>query len=331
MSAQISSVTIPDLPQVIDLLITDAAQRHRTNPALWPIVGNAHQCIGDAVRTALDKNSTFEELWLLAQDSGRTIGVSRAMLLPIPPIYAGKSGLPGLILDDCFTAEDAPLGAEEALLLATENSLQDFGATLLLASCLAEGQRRALLERHGYKAITLYMGKVGFEADNRIDNVRPANSADIPGIVAASSKHRETLSQISARFWNIHPDADERFGGWMKVSLGLPDRDMFVVDGTERVEGYIIAQPIAALLVPVAHEIKAMGVIDDFYHSDFAHISEIANDGMGAANLLLAAESAFAERNVDAALVVCPAGWSSKISVLEQQGYRPAKVWMLKD
>jgi len=331
MSAQIRSITVTDLPQVVDLLIADAEQRHMKNPMLWPVVENVYQHIDDAVRTALNKNSTFEELWLLAQDSGRTIGVSHALMLPIPPIYAGESGLPGLILDDCFTVEDAPLGSEESLLLATETALRDSGATLLLASCLAEGQRRSLLERHGYKAITLYMGKVGFEADNAIDNVRPANLDDIPGIVTASSKHRATLSQISTRFWNIHPDADERFGGWMKVSLGLTDRDMFVVDGAGQVEGYIITQPISRLLVPTAHEIKELGVIDDFYHVDFAHISEIANDGRGVSNLLLAAESAFAGRNVEAALVVCPAGWISKISVLEQQGYRPAKVWMLKD
>jgi hypothetical protein len=295
------------------------------------MVANIHEHLDDAVTTALNKNSTFEELWLLAQDSGRTIGVARAMMLPIPPIYAGKSGLPGRILGDCFTAKDAPLATEESLLLATETALRDSGATLLLASCLAEGQRRSLLERHGYKAITLYMGKVGFEADNLIDNVRPANSDDIPGIVAASAKHRDTLSQISDRFWNIHPDADERFGNWMKVSLGLTDRDMLVAGGAGQVQGYIIAQPISALLVPTAHEVKALGVIDDFYHVDFAHISEVENDGMGAANLLLAAESAFAERNVEAALVVCPAGWASKISVLEQQGYQSAKVWMLKD
>jgi hypothetical protein len=295
------------------------------------MVANIHEHLDDAVTTALNKNSTFEELWLLAQDSGRTIGVSRAMMLPIPPIYAGKSGLPGLILGDCFTAKDAPLATEESLLLATESALRDSGATLLLASCLAEGQRRSLLERHGYKAITLYMGKVGFEADNLIDNVRPANSDDIPGIVAASAKHRDTLSQISDRFWNIHPDADERFGNWMKVSLGLTDRDMLVAGGAEKVQGYIIAQPVSRLLVPTAHEIKELGVIDDFYHVDFAHISEVENDGMGAANLLRAAESSFAKRNVKAALVVCPAGWASKISVLEQQGYQSAKVWMLKD
>jgi hypothetical protein len=117
----------------------------------------------------------------------------------------------------------------------------------------------------------------------------------------------------------------------MKVSLGLTDRDMFVAGGAGQVQGYIIAQPVSRLLVPTAHEIKELGVIDDFYHVDFAHISEVENDGMGAANLLLAAESAFAERNVEAALVVCPAGWASKISVLEQQGYQSAKVWMLKD
>ena len=36
------------------------------------------------------------------------------------------------------------------------------------------------------------------------------------------------------------------------------------------------------------------------------------------------------ERDTDSALVVCPAAWPSKISLLERRGYRTAKLWMLK-
>ena len=32
----------------------------------------------------------------------------------------------------------------------------------------------------------------------------------------------------------------------------------------------------------------------------------------------------------DSALVVCPAAWPSKISLLERSGYRTAKLWMLR-
>jgi len=30
------------------------------------------------------------------------------------------------------------------------------------------------------------------------------------------------------------------------------------------------------------------------------------------------------------ALVVCPAAWAAKIALLEQEGYRTAKLWMIK-
>ena len=43
-----------------------------------------------------------------------------------------------------------------------------------------------------------------------------------------------------------------------------------------------------------------------------------------------AAESAFARRDFRAALAVCPAAWTSKKAFLETQGYRAAKMWLLK-
>jgi hypothetical protein len=33
---------------------------------------------------------------------------------------------------------------------------------------------------------------------------------------------------------------------------------------------------------------------------------------------------------VPGALVVCPAAWPSKVSLLERSGYRNAELWMLK-
>jgi hypothetical protein len=45
---------------------------------------------------------------------------------------------------------------------------------------------------------------------------------------------------------------------------------------------------------------------------------------------LAAAESAFARRGFTTALVVCPAAWTAKVSVLEQAGYKTAKLWLLK-
>ena len=63
---------------------------------------------------------------------------------------------------------------------------------------------------------------------------------------------------------------------------------------------------------------------------DYADILALSADASSGANLLAAAESAFARRAIDGALVVCPAGWSSKISLLERRGYQTAKLWMLR-
>jgi hypothetical protein len=116
----------------------------------------------------------------------------------------------------------------------------------------------------------------------------------------------------------------------MRRSLTLNDRDMLVAAGSGGIHGYIIAQPCSPLLVPSAHEVTAIGAIDDFYDGDFTNVSVVSNEGATGENLLAAAESTFARRGVDSALVVCPAAWSSKVSLLERRGYRTAKLWMLR-
>jgi hypothetical protein len=204
------------------------------------------------------------------------------------------------------------------------------GAPRLIASCPAAGPLRALYERHGYEPVTLYMVKHGFRTDALPSNVRKAGAEDFPGIVKLSTEHRRMLARINSRFWHIHPEADSRFEAWMRRSVTFKDRDMLVASAAGEIRGYVIAQPIAPLLVPPAHDIAAMGVIDDFYAKDFADISALAADASSGASLLTAAEGAFARRAIDSALVVCPAGWSSKISLLEQRGYRTAKLWMLR-
>jgi hypothetical protein len=199
----------------------------------------------------------------------------------------------------------------------------------LVASYQAAGPLRRLYERHGYEPVTLYMAKHRLGSDG-LPGVQPAGAEHVPGIVKRGAEHRRALARINPGFWHIHPEADSRFDAWMRRSLTLKDRDMFVAVEAGRVHGYVIAQPISPLLVPVAHEVAAIGVIDDFYDDDFADVSAVSNGGSNGENLLAAAESAFARRHVDSILVVCPAAWSSKISVLEQRGYRAAKLWMLR-
>ncbi|MDJ0820373.1 MAG: hypothetical protein QNJ09_01015 [Paracoccaceae bacterium] len=99
---------------------------------------------------------------------------------------------------------------------------------------------------------------------------------------------------------------------------------------SDSVDGYVIAQPASRLHFPPAHDITGTGVIDDYHHPDLADPETIANGGEGAAALLHAAETAFDKRGVQAAFVVCPAAWRSKIELLENAGYETAMVWSIK-
>jgi predicted N-acetyltransferase YhbS len=320
-----------DLPAIVSLLTQDAQERRSLDPLLWRLAADVPARVETAVRAALNKSEApVRELWLVAEHAGRIVGVTHAMTVPVPPIYDGAAGPPGLLLDDCFTSAEAPSGTADALLVATESALRAAGASGLIASCPAAGPLRPLYERHGYEPVTLYMAKHRFSSDALPLRVRPASAEDVPGIVKLSAEHRKTLAKVNPRFWYIHPEADTRFEAWMRRSLTLKDRDMFVAAVAAEVRGYVIAQPISPLLVPAAHEITAIGVIDDFYDGDFATVAAVSNGGSSGEDLLAAAESAFVQRGVDSALVVCPAAWPSKISVLERRGYRTAKLWMLR-
>ena len=323
MSLSTRRATVQDIPTMVDLLLQDAAQRNVRDPALWKIAADAKARIEAGI--ALDQAQT---VWLLAETAGRIVGITHAMIVTPPPIYEIVAGPPGLLLDDCFTLPDAPPETAEALLVATETALGAAGGAGLIASCPAGGPLLPLYERHGYEPVTLFMAKAGLGVQPLPPSVRLARGDDIPGLVARSAEHRTMLSQLKPRFWHIHPQADARFEMWMRYSLTLTDRDMFVAGAP--VHGYVIAQAIAPLIIPAAHDIKTIGVIDDFYDRDFADVSAIANGGATATDLISAAQSALAKRGFAASFAVCPAAWPSKASLLERQGFRTAKLWLFK-
>jgi predicted N-acetyltransferase YhbS len=331
MPPSIRPATPQDVPAIVVLLTQDAQERRSLDPLLWRIAADAPTRIERAVGAALIGSQTSaREMWFVAEEADRIVGVARAMLVPVPPIYDSAAGSPGLLLDDCCISADAPSGTADALLAATEAALRAAGAMRLVASCPAAGSLRGSYERHGYEPVTLYMVKHGFSSGALPPGVRPATAEDVAGIVERSTEHRRTLAKINPRFWHIHPEADSRFEAWMRRSSTLKDRDMLVAVEADRVHGYVIAQPVSPLLVPAAHEVAGIGVIDDFYDEDFADISAVPSGGSSGDSLLAAAESAFAHRGVDSALVVCPAAWPSKVSLLERRGYRTAKLWMLR-
>ncbi|WP_299919165.1 hypothetical protein [uncultured Roseobacter sp.] len=330
MTVSIRPAEISDLEMVADLLIQDAEQRHAGNQRLWPLDANAHQKTRSTLKHAMeDDHPPFRQQWLLAEDGGDIVGVSHTILLPVPPIYAGEFGPPGLIMEDCFVVENAPKGTRAALIKAAEADLIAAGAQILLASSVPGGALETTYASQGYAPLTLYFAKVGLAKDKPFDDVRRATEKDIPAIVASSADHRRILHTINT-FWKPHAEADARFGNWMTRSLTLTDRDMFVSETEGVFEGYAISQPATPLHFPTPHDISRIGIIDDFYHADFEDPDTLAGAGHSARAMLQAAEAAREARGGAAVLVICPAAWPSKGALLRSAGYENAITWFIK-
>jgi hypothetical protein len=330
MPTTVRPASMSDLPDMVNLLLANARSRNALNPTLWAIASDARRKVEDALRFALEaERQPFRQQWLVAESGARLVGLAHSMLLPVPPIYAGKWGDPGLLLGDCTVAEGAPADTAETLIEAAESDLRDAGAKLLLAAAVPGDAWQSHYAGQDYEPLTLYLGKAGLQETARPDGIRPAVEGDTAGIVARSAAHRRVIAGLSD-FWTPHPDADARFGNWMRRSLTLQDRDMLVAGPPGAVNGYAIAQPASPLHFPTAHDISAVGIIDDYFHADFAAPSRLADGGAAALALLRAAESAFARRATCATLVICPAAWGSKRALLESAGYRTALIWMRK-
>ena len=330
MPAVIRAATTEDVPRMVELLLADARERHAEDAVLWAVADDAAAQVEKAVTFALTaERQPFRQFWQVAEEGGRVTGVVHSMMLPVPPIYAGADGEPGLILPDSLVAPDAPAGTVEALVEAAEATLRGAGARIVLSSFVTGQAWEPAFEGRGYDPLTLYLSRTDLGDAGMPSGVRPATEADVPGIVARSAENRRTLFDIDP-FWAIHPEADARFDAWMRRSLTLPDRDMLVMGSAEELEGYVIAQPASRLHFPPAHDITGTGVIDDFHHPDLVDPDTLADEGAGAMALLRAAEAAFARWGMGATFVVCPAGWRSKARMLEAAGYETAMVWAIK-
>lgn len=331
MTLSIRPAAPADLDQISDLLLADAEARCAASPGLWKLDGDARDKTCSAIRSAmLAEKPPFRQQWLLAESGARVVGVTHSILLPVPPIYAGEFGPPGLIMEDCYVAPGAPSGTRHDLLKAAEADLIDAGALILLASSVPGGAWEGEYARQGFIPLTMYFAKTGLTRQGPTPHVRQAAEDDVPGIVAASATHRRILNDLHALFWKPHTDADNRFGSWMKRSLTLGDRDMFVSDEDGRIRGYAISQPATPLHFPAPHDISGIGVIDDFFHDALKDPKALSASGPQAAALFSVAEAARARRGAHSVLVVCPARWQSKIKMLEHLGYRNAITWHIR-
>ncbi len=330
MPAAIRTATFPDVPSMVELLIQDARRREAHNAALWRLAVNAREKIEEAVTFALTAGKQpSRQNWLVAEADGKLVGIVHSLLLPVPPIYAGKWGEPGLLMPETFVAQDAPPGTSEALIETAEADLGAAGAKLFLASFVCGQNEHAAFRGRGYEPLTLYLSKSDFETVSEPADVRAASEEDIEEIVALSAEHRAILHELDV-FWTPHPEANPRFESWMKKSLSFKDREMLVAGPPEALEGYVIAQPASRLHFPPSHDISATGAIDDFFHRQYADPALVHGGGKAAQALLQVAEASFAGRGITTAFVVCPAAWTSKITLLENAGYKTAMIWMIK-
>lgn len=319
-----------DIPTLVTLLVLDAAERHAEDPILWKIADDAPKQIEKALTFALTaEQQPFQQFWHVSEEADRVTGVIHSMLLPVPPIYAGSLGDPGLILPDSYVAPNAPDGTLDALMETAEAALKDLGAKIILSSFVTGEDWRSVLKRRSYEPLTLYLSRSDLGDQGIPVGIRLASETDISGIVMRSAENRHVLFNIDA-FWAAHPEADTRFAGWMTRSLTLRDRDMLVMGASKNLDGYVIAQPASRLHFPPAHDIAGTGVIDDYYHFELVDPTKLTSGSEGATALLRAGEAALADRGVGAAFVVCPAGWQSKIEMLEAAGYEIAMIWSIK-
>jgi len=320
---------VADVPAIVALQIQGAQARARHDTKLWAVAPDAAERIRAGLTGAIDGSDTrVHQTWQVAQQGDQIVGVAHGMRLPVPPIYAGRFGAPGLLMPDCVVANHAMPGTHDALVAAVEQNLIASGAKLLLSSFVTGGDWRSCFEARGYEPLTLYFAKSGLTMTDQSASIRPAAEDDVPAIVARSAEHRAIIAGLSD-FWETHPDADARFDPWMRKSQGFADRDMIVDGSPGDVRGYVIAQPASGLHFPPAHYPADIGFIDDFFHAGYVDVEQ-PDDSESAAELLGAAENAFVRRGVDSVFVVCPAMWSSKASVLKNAGYAVAMTWMRK-
>ncbi|EBA05871.1 hypothetical protein SSE37_15643 [Sagittula stellata E-37] len=307
------------------MLLQDAAARQACDADLWAMKAEAGDAVAGFIEGATQGGTPIRHGWMVAEEDGRITGVAHSILLPVPPIYAGEDGMPGLLMEDCAVAPDASSGTAEALLAAAEDDLTKAGAKILLASHVLPGAWAAALEGAGYAPLTLYFRA---RIETGAHKVPLAGAGDIPGLVAQSAVNRDCLYSVDP-FWKPHPEADARFESWMRKSLTLTDRDMLVTEAGGRVTGYAIAHPATPLHLPAAHEPKGVGMIDDYFHEGFAEVGATGVAGE-ALHLLQAAEGALAARGARAGMMICPADWTSKREMLEASGHEVALTWSIR-
>lgn len=283
---------------------------------------NQPAAIAACIRTDIGTPSG-QSHWLITQAGEAAAHIA---VLPPPPIYDLKGGLAGIVLGLWRTTTDAAV----ALQTAEAHLCERRAAMLIVAFPAHNAELRQALEARGYRATTDYMAKLGLTAAAHPEHVRLANEADIPTLVAFNREGRQRLHEANPAFWTSHPDAEARFGFWMKISLTMRDRAIFVSERDGRPTGFVIAQPPSPIQVPIALDETQIGVIDDFHCTTFGSSLDRRQDDDPARALLQAAESDFVRRGKTGAIAICPVAWPAKAALLESCGYKTHHTWFTR-
>ena len=191
-----------EIPAMSPLLLEAARVRAGRDPALWPLSDHPSEAVEQALRRAMTaENPPFRQQWLRS-DAGLTHGIH----LPVPPIYAGRFGAPGLIMDDSTVLPDASAEAAAQLLAAAEEDLRGHGARILLAASVPGGAFEAAFQAAGYAPLTLYYARSGLTASASDGTSVPPygtpEAASGTGTVPPAPPHPPPPRNLSAR---LHP------------------------------------------------------------------------------------------------------------------------------
>ncbi|MEL6233613.1 MAG: hypothetical protein AAFR46_04325, partial [Pseudomonadota bacterium] len=153
-----------DIAQMVPLLLADARRRAQRDPGLWHLTADPSAALQADLTAGLGDRTPIRRRWLLAEAAGALVGIAHSIQLPVPPIYAGAFGPPGLVMEASCVAETAPPDTGAALLAAAEADLTASGSQILLAASTPGDAWEEVFSASGYAPITRYMARSGLRA-----------------------------------------------------------------------------------------------------------------------------------------------------------------------
>jgi hypothetical protein len=315
-----------DASRIAQLVLRTDDKTRRTGKRSHHLPPMAEERLTALIRRDTATPNGQSHWWIAETPSGLTAATAHIAVIPPPPIYDLGGRAAGIVLGHW----SAPGITPEALISALEGHLRERRAAMLVIACRSdEDTTIAAAIAAGYQATTDFKVKTALSPEAPPQFIRMATEHDVPNLVAFNREVRDLLREANPDFWRSHPEAETRFGLWMKFSLTMRDRTIFVSHEDHSTTGFIIAQPASPIPLSIASE-ESVGVIDDFHCTTFGSSLTARADTRAGDALVAAAETDFVRRGKTAAMAVCPVAWTSKAALLERAGYRTQFTWYTK-